>query len=489
MRPNLRPHALGICCLGLALAASSCSSDVLTSEQSRRATADLSTADTVWICHLPGIANTIEAIPAPSVAPYLAAGDYITTLFVSRDPGQPADGAHFRRISDALTAARTGRLARGEQVSAGCRITIIVADGVYQGTAVSTPSGDVEQFPIVVDVPAITLRGALVMGVDAAGRATGQGVGPASSTLTPLEPLPVIGGVSTPIIIANAHPGGSAGNSLIVQGFVLQSGHNPAVDAGGQGVFGARITGLTIFGNRFEAGFTESIDLRSVTAQLVTNHLAGTAANCDMCLAGPGAYQVVGNTLLAGGIPGILVAGSVGLGVPNGVEPLTIPTTAVTSAQLVNNAISDHNRTPVGSGIRLDALGSSAPNVQTTIHASIVGNLLVNNRFGIIMHAGMTNGSTVLRGDMDATLSGNIIQQSCETALLVAFTRSNTTLGLASNPYLHNSTYKLTLVGDPNWSTAWFDDPAGLGNKLIVNGLQIANGTRQFYDATGCPGR
>lgn len=488
MRPNRTPHAVSVYCLGLALVAASCSSNAPTSDETRRAEADLSPTDTVAVCHQTGSMHTIVQIPATMLAAYLANGDYLTTLFVSHDPDQPTDGAHFRRISDALTAARAGRLARGEQVLADCRITIVVANGVYQGTAVSTPVGDVELFPIVVDVPDITLRGALVMGLDAAGRATGQGVGPASSTLTPIEPLPIIAQASTPIIIDNAHPGGSAGNGLVVQGFVFQSGQLPAAGAG-QGVFAARTTGLTIVGNRFEAGFTESIDLRGVSAQLVTNHLAGTAVNCDVCLAGPGSYQAVGNRLLAGAIPGILVAGSVGLAAPSQVEPLAIPTTAVTSAQLVNNSISDHNRTPVGSGIRLDALGSGAPNVQTTIHASIVSNLLVNNRFGIIIHAGMTNGSTVLRGDMDATLSGNAVQQSCETDLLVTFTRGNTSIGLATNPYLRNSTFRLTMIGDPMWSEAWFDDPSGLGNKLFVNGLQVQNGARQFYDPLGCPGR
>src|SRR6185295_5558839 len=112
-------------------------------------------------------------------------------------------------------------------------------------------------FPFVVDVPNITLRGALVMQLDAAGRATGEGVGPNRTTLKPVDPMPFEdAGPSVPIIIANGHPGGSAGNDLTVEGFVFQSGHDITVDMGGQAVFSIRVKGLVIRGNRFEEGFS-----------------------------------------------------------------------------------------------------------------------------------------------------------------------------------------------------------------------------------------
>jgi hypothetical protein len=41
----------------------------------------------------------------------------------------------------------------------------------------------------------------------------------------------------------------------------------------------------------------------------------------------------------------------------------------------------------VGVGIQLDAVGVLAPNVHGTIHAIVQDNLLVNNRFGMIVHA------------------------------------------------------------------------------------------------------
>ena len=475
---------------GLAAAALvSCATDTPTSESTARAdTVSPSAGGKVSVCHQPGPNARILDIGAPALADHLSHGDYITTLLVSHDAGLPADGVHFSRMTDALGAARAGRIARGELVSAACRITIAVSAGTYTGTTVSPAADGLEQFPMVVDVPDITLRGALVMGLDSHGRATGDGVDPDATTLTPAEPLPFVNRISTPIIIANAHPGGSAGNGLTVEGFVFQSGHDPAVDAGGQAVLSLRTKELTIRGNRLEGGFTESIDLRASDADVIQNHLGGTAGTCDICLAGPGTYRATGNRLLAGGIPGITVDGPVGLPVPDGVEPFVLPATAETSVELVNNEISDHNRIATGVGIRLDAIGPFGPNVQSTVHATVRDNVLTNNRFGIIVHGAFPQAGTLRRADVDATFSGNVIEHSCQAKLLVSFSRHTATLGLTTNPYLQNSTFRLALGGDVDWNDAWYGHPDGFGNTLIVDGQAIPNGTRQFYDATGCPG-
>ena len=120
-------------------------------------------------------------------------------------------------------------------------------------------------------------------------------------------------GISTPIIIANAHPGGSAGNGLRVEGFVFQSGNDGVTATGGQAVFAMRAKGLVIRGNRVEAGFSELFDLRETSAIVDQNHLSGPGGSCDICLAGPGVYRVTGNRLLGGGIPGILTVPAMNL--------------------------------------------------------------------------------------------------------------------------------------------------------------------------------
>ncbi len=417
-----------------------------------------------------------------------AADRYPTVLTVSAD-ATPGDGRTFTTIGAALEAARAGRIARGELTDAACRITINVAPGVYQGSATEPAAGLVEHFPLVVDVPDITLRGALKVQLGAWGRATGDVVGTGTSTLAPVSLMPILNGVTIPIIAVNAHPGGSAGNGFVVEGFDFQSGHDPAVSAGGQGILSVRATGLVVRRNRFGAGFTESIDVRSGSAFVIQNALGGGAGTCDMCLAGPGHFSAFGNHLKEGGIPGILVAGMVNLPVPEGVEPLVPLPTAATWADVRNNEVRDHLRLPVGTGIRVDALGVGAPNVHNTVHAVIQGNLLANNRFGMIVHAAFPAPNTNLRSDVSVTLGGNQLIESCQAKLLVSFSRHTTTLGLSRQPYLLNSTFTLRLLRNLDWSEAWYGNPADLGNTLVVDGNQVPNGIVQAYDAVGCPAK
>jgi hypothetical protein len=221
----------------------------------------------------------------------------------------------------------------------------------------------------------------------------------------------------------------------------------------------------------------------------VQNHLGGGGGGtCDICLAGPGGFRATGNHLLAGGIPGILIFATVGLPVPSGVEAFELPAAAEIWAEVRNNEVRDHQRLQVGTGIRVGAVAIGAPNVHGTVHAVIRDNLLVNNRFGMIVEGGFPLLGTDRKGDIDVTYGGNVIQQSCQAELLVSLSRHTTGLGLTANPYLLNSTFRLALGGDVDWSDAWFSHPDGFGNTLVVDGQAIANGSRQFYDAVGCPG-
>lgn len=474
--------------LGVALLAS-CTADVPSAPSDAKAGQSLAPAPgKVNVCHKPAKGGSILEISQNGLAGHLGHGDYLSTLIVSHDPGQPTDGAHFATISDALAAARASRAAAGEALAGACRITILVAPGTYQGT-VGTASGTQEHFPMMVDMPDITLHGALDMALDGAGRATDQGTGPEETVLTPIEPLPFVNRISTPILVANAHPGGSAGNGLTVQGFVFQSGNDPAGTGGGQGILGMRVTGLTILGNRFEGGFTESMDLRASSADVIENHLAGTAGTCDVCLAGPGKFTANGNRLLAGGIPGIAVSPTVLLPVPPEVEQYVLPATAETWADVRNNEVQDHRRTPVGVGVRLDVVGVGAPAVHGTIHAVIQDNLLVNNWFALMVHAAFPTATTDRRGDVDVALGGNVFQGNCQANLFVSFARHQTGLGIDPNPkpYLLNSTFSFTLNGNLSWDDVWYAHPDGFGNTLVVDGQVLPNGSRSFYDPTGCP--
>jgi hypothetical protein len=446
--------------------------------------------DPMLICHVSGTSGTIIAARAPELATHVAHGDYATWLTVTALTIPAGDSTYYRRIGDALAAARAGRIKRGELQSAACRITINVAAGTYRGDAKGNPDPTVDRFPILVDMPDISLQGALQMGHTDAGRALGTGAPGVETTLAPVSPLQIEGGASsqtgasTPMIIANAHPGGSAGNGLTVSGMVFQSGH-VGVDtlAGGQGVSSMRVRDLVISGNRFEGGFTESIDLRASSARVVLNYFGAGGGSCDVCLAGPGAYVVADNRLMAGGIPGVFVIAALQLPVWSTVEPYTLPATSEVTATVTNNEIRDHLRKPVGAAIRVGAIGIGAPNVVGSTRVTAKFNYLVNNTFAMIVEAAFPVANTTLRGDVSVTLGENVIQQSCQADLLVSFSRHTTALGLSNIAYERASTYDLALGGDLQWADAWFSHPAGLANTLIVNGQSVANGARASYNA------
>ncbi len=480
--------------LAALLAASACSPGVdgPLSPETGDPLAALGAGQIVPLCHRAAEGPRILTLPAAALAGHLAHGDYPTTLIV--DPGHPAigDGRHFGLITDALEAARAGRLARGEATTADCRITIAIAAGMYDGLGTDDPGPGLEQFPLVVDVPDITLRGAFVAQVDDAGRATGVAATGDESVLNPVAPLPnfptpCAGGLCSwtmPVIIANAHPGGSAGHGLVVEGLVFRSGHATIPGSvGGQGIFGMRVNGLVIRGNRFEGGFSESIDLRAGDAVIDRNHLGGGGGTCDICVAGPGDFTVTGNRLLAGGIPGILTAPALLLPVPPGVEQYVLPASALLTADVVNNEVRDHQRVPVGVGIRVTTVGRGAPNVAGMSRVRVQDNLLVNNRFGLFLEAAFPVNGTLLLGDAELIMGGNTFQSSCQADMLIAFTRHAAALGIAVQPYLRNSTYQVTLNGDLPPGAIWYGHPAGFDNTLVVDGVPFANGIVHAYDA------
>jgi len=438
----------------------------------------------VSICHVAGSTGTIMNIPSSELAAHLHSGDYVAAFHVSKQR-RAADGVHYTRIGAALAAARTARLSLGETQTAACRITIAVDAGVFEGSVDPSADTSMDRWPLVIDVPDVSLVGSFAMQVDADDRATGTGVGGVATTLSPNPPLSFEEtGPSQPLVIVNGHPNGSAGHGALIQGFVFESGHADTEDElGGQAVFSLRVHDLVIRGNRFEAGYSETIDLRATSAIVDHNFLVGTRGTCDMCLAGPGDFQATSNRLLAGGIPGILITPAIGSLVPSITEQYELPTSATVNATLTNNEVRDHQQIPVGVGIRVGAIGFEAPGVIGSSHVVASNNLLVHNRFAFMMEAAFPDESGVLKADIDLSLSDNIVSQSCQTDLLISFSRHTTGLGLSDWPYLHDSHYTLTLDGNLPWESVWYSHPAGHGNTLTVDGQTIPTGSRVDYDA------
>lgn len=442
----------------------------------------------ITVCHGPPGSAHVITIGSAAAGAHLAHGDYLTELSV--DPANFADdGSRFRRITDALAAARATRVAREELEQAACRITITVAAGTYPATAAQPSGPGVEQIPLVIDVPDVTLRGAHVMAIDETGRPTGASVTGRSSTIVPTAPLQTVGQLSAPILYVNGEKEGFHGHGAIVEGFTFGSGRtsdDPTI--GGVAVVTLRVRNVVVQGNRFEKGFSESIDLRAGSGLVARNYLgaddAGGGGTCDICLAGPGAYEAVGNRLLAGGIPGILVVPALGLPVPPGITPYELPASSSVEATLVNNEIRDHLRLPVGVGIRVGAIGIGAPNVAGTARVEARDNLLIDNRFGVIAEAAFPLANSLRRGDIELSLRGNTFIGSCQADLLISLSRHTTGLGLSNAPYLLDSSFTLSLGGDVPWEDAWYSHPDGLGNTLVVDGAVIPHGARTAYDGS-----
>jgi hypothetical protein len=431
----------------------------------------------------------IVSVPLTDVAARKAQGDYVTSVTVDPATTRGGDSIHYKRIGDAVSAVRALRLSRHELSSAACVITIDVAAGTYHGSLKPTTDPALETFPITLDVPAVRLHGALAMTLDAASRATGVGQSTAASTLSPTSgmttaPLPQA------LVVVNAHPNGSAGNQVTIEGFVMQSGHiGVDADSGGYGVFAMRVANLVIRGNRFEPALSSAIDVRATDARVENNWMGGGVV-CDVCLAGPGTFTVSGNRITSGGIDGVVLSSLVILAVPDGVEQYDLPASAKASASIFNNEIRDHLRVPVGVAVRAMAMSLGGPNVPQATTLDIHDNDLTHNMFALLYEAGFPLANTLLKGDLNVTLSNNKIQGSCQADLMVTFNRHATTLGVAqlTRPYLRNSTYTVSLGSNLSWDNVWYSDPDGLGNTLIVDGKTIAAGSKLAYSATKvCP--
>ena len=450
------------------------------------------------VCHRAPGAGSVLAIAPAALAAHLGHGDYAAGLVVSREIGSRDDGVHFARITDALAAARATRLARGETSVAACRITITVGPGLFLGSAQASADPSLERFPLVVDVPDVTLAGSFRMQLDADGRAAGVGDGPATTILaarpglrTPSIPRVAQSFLAEPMLIVTDAPDGAGGAGAVIERFVFQSG-NEAAGAlpGGNVVYAMRARDLVIRGNRVETGFSEPITLRSSTARVVQNHVSGIRDRCTLCLSGPGEFEVTGNRLIGGGIDGIFITAATDLRAPPAVRPQVLGETVEVTATVSNNDVHGFQHKPTGAGLRIGALGANTSGLVASAHVEAVGNRFVGSTFNVMVEAAFPVEGMLRHGDVQLTLRGNTISGGCQSDLLVSFTRHTAGLEVTSGgilqtgAYLQHSGFTLALGGDVAWSDAWYAHPDGFGNSLVVNGQVVPHGKRVAYDAT-----
>jgi hypothetical protein len=351
-----------------------------------------------------------------------------------------------------------------------------------------------EELPITIDVPDVTLLGSLVMPVDAKGRATGTVSGDGATTLVANPGLisiktgNALDKYAEPLIVVNGHPNGPRGDGAVIEGLILKSGNDAAgAVVGGNAVWAMRAKGLVVRGNQIEGGFSEPVEMRASFGSIERNFLTGKGGSCALCIFGPGEYQVTANRQVGPtGRLGVLVFPTIFTAVPPNVEQLVLGATAAVTATVTNNALRDHQEVPFGIGVRVGALGPGAPDVVGTARVVVQDNDLSANRFAVVAEAGFLVANTAQRGSIDLALKNNILSGSCQAGLLIAFNAQSTAMGLQSGIATKNATYAVTLGDDIKWSDVWYSHPAGSGNTLMVDGQQMANGSRAAYDAKGC---
>lgn len=454
------------------------------------------TGETLSVCHVSGTAGTLTDIRASELKDHLDHRDYVAGLTVKKGSALNGDGIHFARISDALASARAGRMLRGETAAAGCRITIAVAPGTYLGSVNDTLNADLEQLPITIDVPSITLRGSFVMPTDAKGRPTGTAGAGASAPTTILASRPGLISIRTgnaldkyaePLIVVNAHPNGPRGDSAVIEGFILQSGNGPDAVVGGNAVWAMRARGLVVRGNQIEGGFSEPIEMRASDGRVEQNLLIGKGGSCALCMFGPGDYKVIANRQVGpSGRLGVLFFPAIFTAVPPNVEQQSLPASALVTGEVTNNEFRNHQEVPFGIGVRIAAIGPGAPDVAGMARVMVQDNDLSDNRFGIVAEAGFLVANTSQRGSIDLTLKGNALGGSCQTGLLVALNSQATAIATQTGLSTRNSSYTISLGDDIQWSEVWYSHPAGAGNTLMVDGQSVTNGSRAAYDPKGC---
>jgi hypothetical protein len=138
------------------------------------------------------------------------------------------------------------------------------------------------------------------------------------------------------------------------------------------------------------------------------------------------------------------------------VEPYVAPPFADVTATIANNDVRGHVRKPIGFSLRVLSVGPGTPDVPQSAHVVVRDNDFIGNTFALVFDAGFPVANTLLQGNLEVALRGNV---------------------------LRHSSILMDTGGDFEWGDAWFSHPADLGNTLVVDGAEIPHGAQVAYDA------
>jgi hypothetical protein len=403
-----------------------------------------------------------------------------------------------RRITDALARARVIRFEQmqkpGYSEDTVRPIVIEVEPGDYVGTYGPNPNNVLEDLPLLLNVPKVTIRGKTVMNFDASGLPVSV-VDDTRTTVRSQETLSagqfLVGILQT---LRNSDGTITLGNGAGVENLVIRPGGGPGVKC--QEVRGVAIRHNLIgdeSGPLQASGTLCSSGSGTFEGNLYIHNVlgAGFAGGPEDS---PSDFVFQGNRSLANSSGSIFVGGSVDPSVFSTFDlgsyetEFTVVGRAVetlykTTVVISGNDLSDNTDQPGFSfGIRIATRFDMPGGLPGNVTATIWNNTIAGNQVGIMIDAGFPRRIyPPFSGELDIVLSGNSISDSNTLKASVSFNRTFAA-NIANWKYLQDTTYTisdpdLTLQGAPVEHPA--TDPLDgrvLNNRLYYNGVVIPEG-------------
>jgi hypothetical protein len=427
-----------------------------------------------------------------------AADIYVDANAMSNGDGS-ATHPHWR-ITDAVASART--LRQSATITSSENIVIHVAAGAYLGSKASpvlARNPRYEVLPILLNVPNLTLSGAMVLTTDADGLPTG--VQPGTDTLLATEDHYNDQGKS--LILLSRTTDGMAGHNVTVSGLRLEYLNGRyQVDSG---IIVDRVSNFSIrqnFINRAWAGIYSSRASGSIAGNLITEGDWGIVAKGGSRFH-PAQYGITGNRVSRHPHNGILIEASgvtpeIDVGA-NTLKLESLPLSEVSDdppftndATVNGNDASDNGYSGLRLFIYSPPIKPIVPMLPVSPHVTVTASnntLNRNGAYGLVVDGNLASRSikSPLGGAISGQFSNNALEDNARAPAFFTFTSFFVWCcgaSLKDIKYIQDSTFQIT---DVEGELAGFDydnpitdpfDGTVLNNTLIVNGAIVPPGTK-----------
>ena len=429
------------------------------------------------------------------------------------------------RITDALARAREIRyeqmLEPGFSEETVRAIEIIITPGSYVGTFGDNTEGRLEEYPLLINVPRVTLRGATRLALDERGRPKRplsdaafaaavlndsnntvllmkeQEVRQANEYVILILPTTRLatgqrsGGAGVTIEGLSFNVGPGAGNGAVVaadraNGFTARGCAFASVGPLEMANSSGQIEGNLFYKGRVGAIFVRAPDASQPNEIVVRNNVAIQKENGGLYLSAAGFNGAVG-------INGISIYNLKRHAAEFQYEPFVMPAHTYANALVENNLFTGAGvGSPLlGYGVRIAGSDGqvSAPGTRGEMDVTLRRNELTNNRDGFTLDASFRHRSSsgTWKMDIRVYLEDNTVSANSRSSAAMSFTGIRTALAPTNPPtalglfkYAQDSAFEIT---DPAGSVAdmWVDhlvlDPLSgtpLNNTFIYNGSLVA---------------